>query len=49
MRNLLLILLVFGFALTQAQHHHEEKSGNKVTIQKAAEGQNIPAPCIPRL
>ncbi|AQX05202.1 multicopper oxidase domain-containing protein [Elizabethkingia meningoseptica] len=49
MRNLLLILLVFGFALTQAQHHHEEKSGNKVTIQKAAEGQKYTCPMHPEV
>ena len=49
MRNLLLILLVFGFALTQAQHHHEENSGNKVTIQKAAEGQRYTCPMHPEV
>ncbi|WP_407482034.1 multicopper oxidase domain-containing protein [Elizabethkingia meningoseptica] len=49
MRNLLLILLVFGFALTRAQHHHEENSGNKVTIQKAAEGQKYTCPMHPEV
>lgn len=41
--------MVFGFALTQAQHHHEEKSGNKVTIQKAAEGQKYTCPMHPEV